>query len=79
MENPAIINQDDKRILYGIYMSLAETLAQSSEVAHKCEALYYYNLSNSIIENCWQIFRKMAILFRQIGMLPKALNTIIKA
>ncbi|CAD8050872.1 unnamed protein product [Paramecium sonneborni] len=79
MQNQSIINQDDKKILYGIYMSLAEIQAQSDCVENKCEALYYYYQSTLISDNCWQTQRKMALIFRQLGMMPRALNVILKA
>ncbi|CAK72153.1 unnamed protein product (macronuclear) [Paramecium tetraurelia] len=79
MQNQSIINQDDKKILYGIYMSLAEILVQSDCVQNKCEALYYYYQSTLISDNCWQTQRKMALIFRQLGMMPRALNVILKA
>ncbi|CAD8053775.1 unnamed protein product [Paramecium primaurelia] len=79
MQNQSIINQDDKKILYGIYMSLAEIQAQSDQVENKCEALYYYYQSTQISDNCWQTQRKMALIFRQLGMMPRALNVILKA
>ncbi|CAK55922.1 unnamed protein product (macronuclear) [Paramecium tetraurelia] len=79
MNHPSIINQEDKKILYGIYMSLAEILAQSENVSEKCEALNYYYQSTLIVENCWQTYRKMSLLFRQLGMMPRALNLNLKA
>ncbi|CAD8136542.1 unnamed protein product [Paramecium pentaurelia] len=79
MNHPSIINQEDKKILYGIYMSLAEILAQSENVSEKCEALNYYYQSSLIVENCWQTYRKMSLLFRQLGMMPRALNLNLKA
>ncbi|CAD8052268.1 unnamed protein product [Paramecium sonneborni] len=79
MNHPSIINQEEKKILYGIYISLAEILAQSNNVTEKCEALNYYYESTLIVENCWQTYRKMSLLFRQLGMMPQALNLNLKA
>jgi hypothetical protein len=71
--------KDSRGVLYGIYLSLAEILGRSESVADKCEALRYYHESNKIIENCWQTFRKMSIIFRQLGLIPRALNLTLKA
>ncbi|CAD8065620.1 unnamed protein product [Paramecium sonneborni] len=74
-----IKNQDHRTIYYAILISLAEVYGRSNSIQEKCEALKYYHESNSIIEDCWETNRKMAIIFRQIGLIPRALHLTQKA
>ncbi|CAD8071483.1 unnamed protein product [Paramecium sonneborni] len=69
-----IKNQDYKTVHYATLISLAEIYGRSNSIHEKCEALKYYYESNLIIQDSWETNRKMAILFREIGLISKALH-----
>ncbi|CAK71461.1 unnamed protein product (macronuclear) [Paramecium tetraurelia] len=79
LHSKIVQSQENKTIHYATLISLAEICGRSNEIREKCEALRYYHESNAIIEDCWETNRKMAIIFRQIGLNFRALHLTLKA
>ncbi|CAD8157591.1 unnamed protein product [Paramecium pentaurelia] len=79
LHHKIVQSQDNKTIHYATLISLAEVCGRSNQIHEKCEALKYYHESNAIIEDCWETNRKMAIIFRQIGLISRALHLTLKA
>lgn len=53
-------------------------MAQTDDLEQNCQALHYY-FKSCLIHEDWQKTKKMGLLFRKIGMIPKALSLTIKS
>lgn len=75
LSNPLLGESEFVRIRYGAHYSLGQVY---SELERLNEGLYHY--SRAVELKCeWQTLRAMGLVCRRLGLLPKALNLMLKA
>ncbi|KAM3145619.1 hypothetical protein pb186bvf_002393 [Paramecium bursaria] len=69
----AVIDEDNKQVIYGAKISLAEIYADSKIIGDLQTSLSLYLDSNSIQEE-WSTYRKIALILKRLGMFAKSIE-----